>query len=259
MGEETQVGRIEPGLTALRAPALGELTHGLVEQAEIDAVLASGIARGLENPHVAQAGDLIEQEEHAAVDLAAGLVDGVQQRAEDDAGGLRAALQHLERQIDEDIELAGEQVAGAEALSADQAGERGDGEPGGGVASLAVEARELLFGDVLQVAGKLGRKAEAVAGTLGVDRFEQLFQFRYRPRDALAQEQKRLALWRDRRIENDIREQAAQERAGGVLEVILVALARSLARKPRNDRLQVEQGAIGGRIDPVQRVEGIGV
>src|SRR6266852_224446 len=163
MGEETQVGRIEPGLAALRAPALGELAHGLVEQAEVDAVLPSGIARGLENPHVAQAGDLIEQEEHAAVDLAVGLVDGVQQSAEDDAGGLRTALQHLERQVDEDIELAGEQVAEPEALPADQAGERGNREPRGGVAGFAVEAGELLFGDVLEVAGKLGGKAEAVA------------------------------------------------------------------------------------------------
>src|SRR6266849_8201902 len=163
MGEEPKVGRIEPGLAALRAPALGELAHGLVEQAEIDAVLASGVARGLEDAHVAEPGDLIEQEKHAAVVLAARLIDGVEQGAEDDASGLRAALQHLERQVDEDIELAGEKVAGPEALPADQAGERGNREPGGGVASRAVEARELLFGDVLQVAGELGRKAEAIA------------------------------------------------------------------------------------------------
>src|SRR5216683_2818912 len=183
MGEKPQIGGIEPGLAALRAPVLGELAHGLVEQAEVDAVLAPGVARGLENPHVAQAGDLIEQKQHAAIDLAAGLIDGVEQSAEDDAGGLRTALQHLERQVDEDIELAGEQVAGPEALPADQAGERGNREPGGGVASLAVEARELLFGDVLQVAGELGRKAEAIARALGVNPVEQLFQFRYRPRD----------------------------------------------------------------------------
>src|SRR6266851_2606878 len=163
MGEEPQVGGIEPGLAALRAPALGELAHGLVEQAEIDAVLASGIARGLENPHVAEAGDLIEQKQHAALDLAAGLIDDIEQGAENDAGGLRARLQALERQVDEHVEPAGEQVAGPEALAADQAGKRGDGEPGGGVAGFAVEAGELLFGDVLEVAGELGGKAEAVA------------------------------------------------------------------------------------------------
>src|SRR5216684_8622481 len=160
MGKEPQIGGIEPSLAALRAPALGELAHGLVEQAEIDAVLEPGVARGLQNAHVAEPGDLIEQEKHVAIDLAARLIDGVQQSAEDNAGGLRTALQHLERQVDEDIELAGEQVAGPEALPADQAGERGNREPGGGVASLAVEARELLFGDVLQVAGEMGRKEE---------------------------------------------------------------------------------------------------
>jgi hypothetical protein len=95
--------------------------------------------------------------------LAAGLVDGIQERTEDDAGGLRARLQDLERQVDEHVELAGEQVAGAESRAADQAGERGNGEPRSGVAGLAVEAGELLFGDVLQVTGKLGGKAEAVA------------------------------------------------------------------------------------------------
>src|SRR5712692_224300 len=176
MGEKPQVGRIEPGLPPLRTPALGELAERLVEQAEINAVLAPGIAGGLENPHVAEPGDLIEQEKHAAIVLAAGLVDGVQQRAENDAGGLWAALQHLERQVDEDIELAGEQVAGPEALAADQAGEGGDGEPGGGVASLAVEAGELLFGDVLQVTSKLSRKAKTVTGAFSVGVFEELLE-----------------------------------------------------------------------------------
>src|SRR5216683_618581 len=183
MGEEPKIGRIEPGLAALMAPALGDLAERLIEQTEVDAVLASSVARSLQNAHVAEPGDLIEQEKHAAIDLAARLIDGVHQSAEDDAGGLRTALQHLERQVDEDIELAGEQVAGPEALPADQAGERGNREPRGGVASLAVEARELLFGDVLQVAGELGRKAEAIARALGVNPVEQLFQFRYRPRD----------------------------------------------------------------------------
>jgi hypothetical protein len=50
-----------------------------------------------------------------------------------------------------------------EALATDQAGERGNGEPRSGVASLTVEARELLFGDVLEIAGQLGGKAEAIA------------------------------------------------------------------------------------------------
>ncbi len=61
MGEEPQIGGIEPGLPAVGAPALGELAERLVDQAEIDAVLAAGIASSLENPHVAEAGDLIEQ------------------------------------------------------------------------------------------------------------------------------------------------------------------------------------------------------
>ena len=146
-----------------------------------------------------------------------------------------------------------------EALAADQAGEGGDGEPGSGVAGFAVEAGELLFGDVLQVAGELGGKAEAVAGALGVDRFEQLLEFRNRQRDALAQEHERLALGRNGRVENDIGEQAAEQRPGGMLEVIVVALAGGLAAEPADDGLKVEQGAIGGGIDPVERVEGIGV
>jgi hypothetical protein len=64
---------------------------------------------------------------------------------------LRTGLEDLERQVDKNIELAGEQVAGPKALAADEAGEGRDGEPRGSVAGLAVEAGELLFGDVLEV------------------------------------------------------------------------------------------------------------
>ena len=60
---------------------------------------------------------------HAAIVLAARLVDGVQEGAENDAGGLRARLQDLERQVDEDVELAGEQVASAKSRAADQTSE----------------------------------------------------------------------------------------------------------------------------------------
>ena len=136
-------------------------------------------------------------------------------------------------------------MAGLKALAADQAGEGRDGEPRSGVAGLAIEAGELLFGDVLQVAGELGGKAEAVARALGVDRFEQLFEFRDRQRDALAQERERLALRREAGVENEIGEQAAQQGAGGMLEVIVVALAGSLAAEPADHGLKVEQGAIG--------------
>ena len=43
MREEPQIGGIEPGLPPMGAPALGELAEGLVNQAEVDAVLAAGI------------------------------------------------------------------------------------------------------------------------------------------------------------------------------------------------------------------------
>ncbi len=69
-----------------------------MKQAEVDAVLAPGIAGGLEDAHVAEPGDLIEQKEYAAIVPSARLVDGIQERAENDAGGLRARLQDLERQ-----------------------------------------------------------------------------------------------------------------------------------------------------------------
>src|SRR5260370_1869014 len=111
--------------------------------------------------------------------------------------GLGTGLEALERQVDENVKLAGEQIAGPEALAADQPGEGGDGEPRSGVAGFAVEARELLFGDVFEITGQLGRKTEAVARTLGVDRFEQLLKFGNRQRDALAQEQERLAFGRN--------------------------------------------------------------
>jgi hypothetical protein len=117
-------------------------------------------------------------------------------------------------------------MAGLEALivtlAANQAGERRNGEPGSGVAGLAVEAGELLFGDVFQVTGQLRGKAEAVAGTLGIDRFEQLLQFRDRQGDPLAQERQRLAFRREDGIENQIGQEAAEQGAGGVLEVIAV-------------------------------------
>jgi hypothetical protein len=172
---------------------------------------------------------------------------------------LRTGLEDLEWQVDENIEPAREQIAGPEALAADQAGEGRNGKPRGSVAGLAVKARELLFGDVFEIAGQLGGKAEAVVRALGVDRFEEFLEFRYRTRDALAQEQKCLALGRNGRVEDNVGEQAAQQRTRGVLEVIVVALAGRLAAQPGDDSLKIEQGAIGRCIDPVKRVEGIGV
>ena len=44
-----------------------------------------------------------------------------------------------------------------------------------------------------------------------------------------------------------------------MLEVIVVAFAGSLAAQPANDGLKIEQRTIGRRIDPVERVERIGV
>src|SRR5580658_573066 len=61
MGEEPQKSGIEPGLPAVGAPALRELAEGLVDQAEVDAVLAASVAGGLENAHVAEPRDFIEQ------------------------------------------------------------------------------------------------------------------------------------------------------------------------------------------------------
>jgi hypothetical protein len=43
--------------------------------------------------------------------------------------GLRAQLQDLKRQVDEDVELAGEQVARAETRAADQAGDGRNRDP----------------------------------------------------------------------------------------------------------------------------------
>ena len=77
VGEEPQVGRIEPGLAPLMAPALGELAERLVEQAEVDAVFAPGVARSLKDAHVAEPGDLIEQEQNPTGAGTARLVDRV--------------------------------------------------------------------------------------------------------------------------------------------------------------------------------------
>src|SRR5260370_21871941 len=127
MVEESQVGRIEPGLPPMMAPALGELAKRLVEQAEIDAVLAPGVARGLEDAHVAEPGDLIEQEQNPAAAGTARLIDGVQECAEDDARGLRTRLEDLERQVGGNIEPGGGEIAGAGALAAEHAGDGGGG------------------------------------------------------------------------------------------------------------------------------------
>jgi hypothetical protein len=59
-------------------------------------------------------------------------------------------------------------MAGPEARATDQAGEGRDGEPGSGVASLALESGELLFGDVFQIAGQLRGKAEVMARFISV-------------------------------------------------------------------------------------------
>src|SRR3984885_14624318 len=65
-GEQAPGRGIVPGLLALAAPLADELAERLVEQKEGDAVFAAGIARLFENTHVAEPGDLIEQEENTA-------------------------------------------------------------------------------------------------------------------------------------------------------------------------------------------------
>jgi len=105
----------------------------------------------------------------------------------------------------------------------------------------------------------LGGKTEAVARTLGINRFEQLLELRDWQGDPLAQERQRFAFRRNGRVENDIGEQAAEQGAGGVLEVIAVTLARGLAAEPADHRLNIEQSAIARGLDPIEGVERIGI
>ena len=111
-------GGFEPGGLAALAPLLAELAFGLVEHDEGDAVFAAGVAGAGERRHEAEAGDLVEEEDDpAARQAAVGLIDGVEQGADDDPGERRRRLQHLHRDIDEKIDIAGDEIGGAKPFS----------------------------------------------------------------------------------------------------------------------------------------------
>src|SRR5215469_1060504 len=96
---------VEPGALPALAEASAQLTQRLVKKAEIDAVLAPGVARGLQNAHVAEPSHLIEQKQNSPAQAPPCFVDAVQQRAENDSYALRGAAQRLDRHVDEDVEL----------------------------------------------------------------------------------------------------------------------------------------------------------
>ena len=113
-GEQAPGGGVVPGLLALAPPLPDELAERLVEQQQGDAVFAAGVAGLFEDAHVAEAGDLIEQEQDAAPHPAVGLISGVEQRADDDAAEGRGGLQGFQRHLHEDGQPAVGQVARAE-------------------------------------------------------------------------------------------------------------------------------------------------
>ena len=79
--------RAGPALTKTRA----QLTQRLVKKTEIDPILAPGVARGLQNAHVAEPGYLIEQKQNSPTQAPPCFVDAVQQSAQDESCALRGA------------------------------------------------------------------------------------------------------------------------------------------------------------------------
>ena len=147
-------GGFEPGGLAALAPLLAELALGLVEHDEGDAVFAAGVAGAGERGHEAEAGDLVEEEDDTAAGQAAvGLIDGVEQGADDDAGERRRRLQHLHGDVDEEIDIAGDEIGGAKPAARDEGGIARIGEPFGLFAHIAVDAGKGLGDEVHELAG----------------------------------------------------------------------------------------------------------
>src|SRR5262249_4366196 len=153
--EALEKGGVEPGPLPTLTEACPQLAQRLVKETEIDAVLAPRVACGFQNAHVAKPGHLIEQEQNPPAQVSSSLVYAVQQRPENNSYALGRAAQRLDRHVDEDIELPQEQMLGAKRVSAHQAGERRNREPGRRVARLAIETSELLFRDVFEIASEL--------------------------------------------------------------------------------------------------------
>ena len=80
--------------------ALLGLAHRLVDQNQRDPVLPKRISHGLEQAHGAEHPGLIDQEQHAVRNRTFGLVDGVEQRADDDASDARMLLGSVPRSIE---------------------------------------------------------------------------------------------------------------------------------------------------------------
>ena len=108
-------GALEPFARCIAtAIGLAHLAERLIDHRQRDPVFATRVARGLQKPHAAKAGDLIEEEQRATLDPTVKIVDRVEKRADDDARETRMGLQCLEVEVDEDIAISGGDVAGRE-------------------------------------------------------------------------------------------------------------------------------------------------
>ena len=146
---------LEPGGLAVLAPLLDELTFGLVDEDEGDAVLAAGIAGPHQRSHEAEAGDLVEEEEYAVLDPTIGLVDGIEQGTDDAATERRRGFQDLQVEIEEQVEPAGAELTGRKRLARNELRKTRIGEPLGLFAHVAVDAREGLVDQLLQLPGEV--------------------------------------------------------------------------------------------------------
>ena len=190
---------------------------------------------------------------------AVGLIDGVEQGADDDAGERRRRLQHLHRDVDEEIDLAGDQIGSAKAVAGDQGGIARIGEPFGLLAHIAVDAGEGLGDEALELAGDV---AGAGRGGMLEDARE------LRAHGVLGQSQprrqrfQRCARLEEGGIEDDIGQQRLDHRLAAALEEGLAGIGRIAGRRgllaadPIDDgaNVAVDQGRVG--FQPVEGVEG---
>src|SRR5215204_2647125 len=119
-GKRHPVHIVEPLRAGVPAPDLIELANRLVDQNERDPELAHGVAHGLEQAHGAQHPGLIDQEQHAVRNRAFGLIDRVQECADDDAPDPRMLLEGAQINRDEHVQGPGEKVLRLEAVARDK-------------------------------------------------------------------------------------------------------------------------------------------
>ena len=186
------------------------------------------------------------------------LVDRIEKRADDAARERRRGLQHLHRNVEEEIELALRELARVEGVAGDKGGKARIGEPFGLLAHVAVDAREGFLDELLQLTCEVtGARRSPIPCGCARARCACLS-----PAAPAARRDARACAPRSkRRIEDEIGEQRLDHRLAAAFEELAGRVdgvrgrGAPLAADPIDDGTHVGIRGRAFRIKPIENVE----